>query len=523
MRGLILGVAVLAAACGGSSAGRSENVTVGMKTDFQPINPITAGDQYTVELINYGLFTPLIQYDDALRPTPYLAESWDMSDTAVTFHLRHDVKWHDGQPVTAEDVKFTFDMAKDPATGSLIGSVYVPNVKSAVVVDSFTVHFTFSKPHAQAIEDFWWAPAPKHLLKNITADQMRNADYNRAPVGSGPFRFSKWIANQRLIVTRNPAYPQSLGGPATVQRVVLRIIPEASTMQTELVTGGVQVDVPVTPDQIRQIKRTRSVRFIGFPGKSLYYLGFNNKREPFKSANVRRALSMAIDRQEIIDALLFGEAAIATSTVPPWHPLYPKGVPMPVHDVAGAKRLLEQEGWRDSNNDGIRDKNGQPLKFTILSSDASMNRSIVEVIQSQLRKVGVDAKVRPLEFQTLLTQHKARDFDAVFSSWVLDNFQMASAPGALFHSSLANVPKSTNRSGVSIPELDRLIDKASAAVDDSAAIPVWRELTEVLQREQPVALLFWLNELAATSNDIVNVKMDPRGELLTMRSWAVKR
>jgi peptide/nickel transport system substrate-binding protein len=232
---------------------------------------------------------------------------------------------------------------------------------------------------------------------------------------------------------------------------------------------------------------------------------------------------MAIDRQEIIDALLFGQATPATSTVPPWHPLYPSDIAPAPYDLEGAKRLLEQEGWRDTNGDGIREKNGKQLAFTINTSDASLNRSIVEVVQAHLRRAGVNAQVRPLEFQTLLTQWKGRDFDAVFGNWVLDNFQMASAPAALFHSKLANVPKSTNRSGVNIPALDRLIDQASAATSDSVARPIWRQMTEVLQREQPVTLMFWLNELAAASNEVENVKMDPRGELLTMRSWAVKK
>ena len=203
----LTGLALLVA-CGGdgreraTAGGQGGTVTTGMRTDFQPINPITAGDQYTVELINYALYTPLIQYDEKLGVRPHLAERWDMTDTSVVFMLRRDVKWHDGRPVTADDVKFTFDLAKDPATASLIGSAYVPMVQSAEVVDSYTIRFRFVQPHAQALEDFWWAPAPKPLLENVTAQDMRNAPYNRQPVGSGPFKFSQWHANQRLIVER---------------------------------------------------------------------------------------------------------------------------------------------------------------------------------------------------------------------------------------------------------------------------------------------------------------------------------
>lgn len=519
-------LSMTAAACGGdkgASKAGGGTVTVGMRTDFQPLNPITAGDQYTVELINYALFTPLIQYDADLNPQPHLAETWQMTDTAVTFKLRRDVKWHDGRPVTAEDVKFTFDAAKDPASGSLIGSAYLPMVKSAQVVDSFTVHFTFVAPHAQAIEDFWWAPAPKHLLENVSAQEMRNAPYNRQPVGSGPFKFTQWQSNQRVVLERNPAFPASLGGPAKLERVVFRIIPEPSTMATELITGGVQVDVPVAPDQTKQLEGNNDVNLIAFPGKTVYYIGWNNTRPPFNSANVRQALAMGVNRQEIIDALLFGQGTPAISTVPPWHPFYPKTTQALAYDPAAAGKILESEGWVDANGDGIREKDGKPLRFTLMSSDNPLNRSVVEVLQSQLKKVGADAEIRVLEFQTMLAQHKARDFDAVFTSWVLDNFQMASAPAALFHSKLAKTANSTNRSGVNIRQLDELIDAASAETKQQRSIQIWQDLTAALQREQPVTFVYWLNELAATRKNVQGVVMDPRGELVTIREWTVGR
>ena len=517
--------AIALAACGGGDSDTREaggTVSVGMRSDFQPLNPITAGDQYTVELINYGLFTPLIQYDAQLNVQPYLAERWQLTDTAVTFTLRRDVKWHDGRPVTAEDVKFTFDMAKDPASASLIGAAYVSNVKSATVTDSFTIHFTFERPHAQALEDFWWAPAPKHLLQNVSAADMRNAPYNQKPVGSGPYKFADWKANERVVLESNAAFPAALGGPPKVQRIVLRVIPEPSTMMTELVTGGVHVDVPVAPDQTRELKGSDRVNFISFPGKSVYYIGWNNKREPFTSSAVRRALAMAVNREDIINALLAGQGTPAISTVPPWHPLYAKDVKPLSYDVAAANRLLDSLGWRDSNGDGVRERNGKPLRFTLMSADYPLNRSVAEVLQSQFAKVGASAEIRVLEFQTMLAQHKARDFDAVFTSWVLDNFQMASAPDALFHSSRAAAPNSTNRSAVSLPELDRLIDQAARTPDLNAARPIWREMTDLLQREQPVTFVYWLNELAATSKDVSGVVMDPRGELLTMQSWSIR-
>ena len=383
--------------------------------------------------------------------------------------------------------------------------------------------FTFVQPHAQAIEDFWWAPMPKHLLQGVSAAELRNAPFNRQPVGSGPYKFSEWQANQRLVLAKNPDFPEALGGPPALDRVVFRIIPEPSTMLTELTTGGVHVDVPLPPDQVKQVEGNDALKVFAFPGKTVYYIGWNNKKAPFNSANLRRALGMAVNRQEIIDALLFGQGAPASSTVPPWHPLFPKDAPAPVFDVNQASQLLEQEGWRDTNGDGIREKSGQPLRFTLMSSDNALNRSVVEVLQSQFKKVGADAQIRVLEFQTMLAQHKNRDFDAVFTSWVLDNFQMASAPAALFHSRLATVDQSTNRSSVNIPALDRLIDQAGGATTDDQARPIWRQMTEVLEREQPVTFVYWLNETAAARTAVGNIVMDQRGELVNIAEWTAGR
>ena len=389
-------------------------------------------------------------------------------------------------------------------------------------MDSATIRFHYSRPHAQALEDFWWAPLPKHLLQNVPPAELKNAPFNRQPVGNGPFRLTQWQANQRIVLEPNPDYPEALGGPGA-SRIVLRIIPEQSTMLTELKTGGVHVDIPLLPDQVRDVQADSSLRLHSSPGRSLYYIGWNNKREPFTSAAVRRALALGINRQEIIAALLVGQGALATGMVPPWHPLYPKDVqPLP-YDSAQAARLLEQEGWRDSNRDGIREKAGRPLRFTLLSTDNTLNRAVVEMVQAQLRRIGVDVQLRSMEFQTLRTQHAARDFDAVFTSWVLDNFQMALAPKALFHSATANVPGSSNRSSVMNPELDRLIDQAGAATDEAEARGIWRQMAELLKREQPITDMYWLNELAASSKIVQGVIMDPRSEFVSVAEWTIGR
>lgn len=521
---VVLGIG--AAACGGdggSGNGGGGTIVVGVRSDFGSFNPVTSSGQYDLELMNYALFTPLVQYDENLEVVPHLAESWELTgDTGVVFTLRQDVRWHDGQPVTARDVEFTFNLAKDEQTASLVGSAFLAEVESAEVIDDHTIRFRFVRPHGQALEDFWWPPLPRHLLEGVAPADMRNAPFNRQPVGSGPFRFVEWRSNDQLVIEPNPDYPAGLGGPPAARRVVFRIVPEASTLLTELLTGSVHVDLPVLPDQVAQIRDSDAVELHSFPSRTVYYLGWNNERAPFTDVNVRRALAHAINRQEIVDALLYGEGEIATSTIPPWHRLYPEGISPVEFNPEGAANMLEEAGWQDRNGDGIRENaQGQPLAFTLLSSDDALRRSVVEVLQSQLRQVGADVDIQVMEFQTMLQNHRDRNFDAVFTNWVLDNFQVASAPMSLFHSSEAATAQSANRSAVSISALDGAMERGALATDEAAQAAAWREFTEVLQREQPVTFMFWLNELAATRSGISGVDMDPRGELQSIARWTV--
>ena len=525
LRLLAVVLVLLSSACGGDGgdggAGDGEGlVVVGVPTDFDAFNPLVTTTYYAQELDNHALYTPLVQYDEQLQPMPWLAESWEMlGDTGVVFTLRQDVRWHDGQPVTAEDVKFTFDRAKEPTSASLLGSVFLKDVASAEVLGPNSIRFTFARPHAQALEDFWWAPVPRHVLESVPAAQLQSAPFNRSPIGSGPFRLEQWTANDRVVLLRNPDFPAALGGPAASERVILRIIPEPTTMLTELFTGGVHVDVALLPEQASTVEENQPTRLLAYPGRTVFYLGWNNARAPLDDPAVRRALAAAVDREGIISGLLHGRARAASSTVPPGHPLHPSDLTPPAFDPADAQARLEQAGWTDSNGDGVREKGGQPLSFSLLTSDDGVRRSVTQALQSQLRAVGAEVEIRVLEFQTMLQQHRDRDFDAVLTSWTLDNFQMAGAPYALLHGSQADVARSANRSNVRDAVLDSLIERGAAPLPDEELKGVWRAATERLNETQPITFLFWMDDLNGVRSEVQGVEMDARGEFRTMARW----
>lgn len=516
------------AACGGGDARNAAEVsgpptpggtaTLGILTDFQGFNAISTSNLTAIDVIQQMLFTPLIRYDEKLNVQPYLARSWELSDSSVTFHLRTDLKWHDGQPVTAEDVKFTFDLAKNPETASLIGAAYLSLVDRATVIDPATVRFHFSAPHAQALEDFWWAPVPKHLLESVAPSAMAQAPFNSQPVGSGPFKFVSWQRNQQVVLEPNPDFPQELGGRPYLDRVIFRIIPEPTTMLTELINGSADfIGYTLLPDQAAQLQNQRGVELRHFPSREFTYIAWNNERPQFSDARVRRALAMGINRPQMIEALLHGYAEPAVGMIPPWSPMYTAVQPLPF-DPAEAKQLLTEAGWTDRNGDGIVEKDGQPLRFTLLLNATNrMHGDLATVMQNQLKQIGVDARIQSAEFQSLLKQYRGRDYDAVISNWTLDTFKVD--PTSLFSCAEARKPESANRTSFCDPAIDRLIEQGIRSTDPAAAKQTWAEFTRQLQQQQPVTFLFWSEDLAGLGPRLQNVTMDARGKLVNIDRW----
>ncbi|CAN5628287.1 peptide-binding protein [soil metagenome] len=490
---------------------------VGVMSDFQAFNPVVNTAILTDEVMKHMLFTPLVQYNDQLEIQPHLAESWDLDETGVTFRLRQDVRWHDGQPVTAEDVKFTFDLAKSEEAASLLGSAYLTMVQTATVLDPHTIRFDFVAPHAQPLDAFWWPPLPRHLLQNVSPAELAQADFNANPVGSGPFRFASWERGQRLTLEANTEYSEALGGRPYLDRVVFRVIPEATTMLTELLAGGADnIGWTLLPDQAQQLMGQSGIDVRHFPSREFTYIGLNNERPQFRDAETRRAIAMAIDRQQIINALLHDFATPASGMIPNWSPMDPGLDPLP-HDPNAARQLLAQAGWQ-AGPDGILQRQGQPLRFTLLVNAANRtHQDVATVVQQQLRQVGANIEIRTVEFQTMLRQHRARDYDAVISNWTLDTFKVDPTP--LFSCEQARTAESPNRAGYCNPQADQLMQQGLRTTDQGQAQQIWQDYSRILQQDQPIIFMHWSDDLGAIGPRLQNVETGIRSKLVNAREW----
>ncbi|HEU0052306.1 MAG TPA: ABC transporter substrate-binding protein, partial [Longimicrobium sp.] len=400
---------------------------VGAIGDIPDINPLTSTDHTANQVQQFVLFAPLLTYDEKMEPVPWLARSWEVNadTTELTFHLRDDVYWQDGVKTTAYDVKWSYDMARTPATG-FPNTAFWTHYGDAVAVDSFTFRVKM-EPHADYL-DPWrsFAPVPKHVLEGMPPAQLRNHPFStRAPVGNGPFRFVERVAGQRWVFEANPRWPKELGGRPYLDRLVYRSIPEVTTLLTELLGGRVDYYIAPNPDQARQIESSANARLLSFQDRAFLIIGWNEKREMFRDVRVRRALTTAIDREAIIKAVRAGYGDLANSTVPPFYWNYdPQAGADLGYDPASARRMLAEAGWTDRDGDGIiENAAGAPFRFTLLTNSGNRERQdIVEVVQAQLRQVGIDVRPLTLEWGTLLDKinGRERDFDAVVVGWVTE-------------------------------------------------------------------------------------------------------
>jgi peptide/nickel transport system substrate-binding protein len=493
-------------------------LVITVPTDLDHLNSLVAAERYTQEVLRFVLFLPLLRYDEQLDYVPALAREWTLEgDTTALFHLRDDVRWHDGARTTAFDVAFTFERAKDPAT-AFPNADYFAHWHAVQVVDSFTVRFSMA-PHAEPLAGVPFMPVmPRHLLEAVADSAMRQAPFNRAPVGNGPFRFVEGRSRDRYVFEANPEFPEALGGRPNVDRLVLRIIPDVTAQFTELRTGGSDLALNMRYEHVQQANADSSIAAIITPSRQYGFIGWNNRRAPLDDARVRRALGLAIDRAEIVQTLRGGRGELAAGPIGPHHWSYDRAVtPLPFAPDS-ARALLRAAGFADDDGDGMLESAaGEALDITLkLPAGSSFNRDAAEMIASDLRDIGVALSIQPMEMNTIIGSltSSARDFDAVLMGWESDvriNLR------GLFHS--AELDNPYQFAGYRNPRVDSLIDLASAATRREDARPHLVELQRTIRDDQPWAFLYYYPDFYLRSARLRGARMDVRGALVGITDW----
>ncbi len=485
-------------------------------------NPLISSTYEAAEHQTAVLMMTLIRFDADLEPIPYLAERWEVADdfTSVTFFLRNDVYWHDGEITDATDVAFAFDAANDPEI-PFPNKAFWTHYTGYEILDDFTIRFDM-EPHAEYLDPWRAMPiVPQHILGGLSATQIvQHPIGSTCPVGNGPFRFRGHVADASWTFDANPAFPEGLGGRPYVDRYVYRIIPEEATLLAELMTGSIDIYFAPRPDMAEGIEAAANVDLRQFSFRNYVMVVWNSRKDQLKDPRVRQAITMATNRMEFLDGFREGYGTIANAGVPPFHFAYdPAMEGLLSYDPEAAAALLTEAGWEDRDGDDVRENaDGIPLSISVKYNDGSdERRGIAIFMQEQLRQVGIDLQPVVVEWGTLIGQINdpvQRDFDGVVIGWVSE-FKVDDKD--LFHSDRIDEPFAW--AGTENAILDDLIDRLPLVVDREESIPLWLEYQEAIVEEQPFTFFYFPDRLEGINTRMRDVVMDVRGEWFNIREW----
>jgi peptide/nickel transport system substrate-binding protein len=493
-------------------------MVVGSIGEPSTLIPLLASDSASLDVAGL-VYNGLVRYDKDLKLEGELAKSWDVSPDGltITFHLRHGVKWHDGQEFTSHDVLYTYHVTIDPKTPTAYADAF-KQVQKAEAPDPYTFRITYAKPFAPALDSWGMSILPSHLLegKDITKSELA-----RRPVGTGPYIFKEWIAGQKITLAENPDYYE---GRSHIGRYIYRIIPDNSTMFMELKAGGVDM-MGISPVQYQRQTDTSEYkkRFnkYRYPASAFTYLGYNLRHPLFSDRRVRQAITSAINKDEIVQGVLLGMGQVAHGPYKPGTWAYNNHIKDFDYNPDRARNLLAEAGWREKNSDGILVKNGKPFQFTILTNQGNDQRlKTAVIIQHRLKAIGIDVRIRVIEWASFLTQFIDKgNFEAVMLGWTIspdpDLFD-------IWHSSKTG-PKELNFIGYKNPEVDSLLVEGRTTFDMGKRRRCYFRLQEILAEDQPYTFLYVPDALPVVSARFRGIMPAPAGIMYNFIKWYVPK
>ena len=438
--------------------------------------------------------------------TPLLANSWTTSDDGltITFSLRGG-SWSDGTPITAEDVRFTWQAQTSPEV-AWPGSTSKERIKAVQVFDDHTVAFVFDRKYPEMLADaIEGGIVPKHVFGQVPFKEWRTHDWSTAKVGSGPFLLSSWRPGEEITLVRNPRYMNP--SRPFLDGVTVRIVPDIGNLETQLLAGTIDVVDGIPPADAKRMSAAKGVSVVAYDNPMFDYIGWNGAKAPFDDPAVRRALTLAIDRQGIVDDLLFGYGKVSASPLlSSWWPSDARLTPWP-YDPDEAKRILAQKGYGPD----------RPLTFELASNAGNRLRETVAVkIQEQLGRVGVRVTPRVLEMRALREASTAGKFDAYIGGWRFS--------GKIDLKSIFGSGAPSNVVAYASEVTDHGLEALTSAEDWREAKSAYGRIAHQIHSDQPYTFLYEAKRLVAVGPRAQGVAFDvPADPLARLEGFWVAR
>ena len=525
------------AACSGRENAASNSATggtmvVAIASDASSIFPPHVTDQIGAA-IRDNVYDRLADMGDEMITvgdkgfTPHLAERWEWSpdSLSVAFHLNPRARWHDGQPVRASDVRYSFRAFTDPKVGASVSSE-IANIDSVSVRDSLTPVVWYKHRRPEAFYDFVYQIyiMPEHVFQGMPGDQLRTSDLARKGIGSGRFRLSRWDAGQRIELVADTA---NYRGRPKLDRVVWTIVPDASAAFAQLMGGQADFLEFVPPDQVHLLDSSKAVRPAPYPSLQYAFMGFNqvdakNPSRPhpiFNDVRVRRALSMALDRRAMLQNVFAGIGRMSYGPFPRTLSFADTTLAIPPYDVNAAKALLDSAGWREPSPGAVRVKNGLPLRFSLLVPISSRPRVAYSVIiQEQLRRVGAQVDLDQVQANVSYEREFKHNFDAVLHAQFTDpspsGYKQQWGSGGV-------PPNGQNWLSYRNPAFDALLDSALASGDESRVRGLMRRAFQLQIADAPAVWLYDVPTVAGVQRRIHTAPMRPDGWSIHLAEFTI--
>ncbi|HEX7125224.1 MAG TPA: ABC transporter substrate-binding protein [Thermodesulfobacteriota bacterium] len=481
------------------------------------IDPITNNEMTALRLVEM-MFNGLVAINARQEIVADLAERWDVADGGkrYIFDLRRDVVWHDGQPMTADDVVFTFQVMTNPKTVSSARLRY-EFIEAVNRMDDHRVEVVLKRPILNALGKLTFKIIPRHALQG--RDFLTRTDpFVQNPIGTGPYRLVRVTGDGEYVLAANERYYK---GRPHIDTITMRPFADQNIMTQALLFNALDMIVQVSPKDLPQIDGDR--RFVLTPYNALSYsfFAYNLKHPVLADRRVRQAITYAIDREEMLKAFFGGRGTLISGPFAPGSWAYNLDVQPYPFDVQKARALLDEAGLRDNDGDRIVEKDGEPVRLSLkvpIERESDSVKRVVLAFQNYLRAVGLDVKVEFREWQAWKEDVFGRqDFDIIFASWVFDDSADIST---LFHSGEIG-PWRNNFIGYSNPEVDALIVEAKLTLDKEKRRSINQKLHAILAEEQPYTFLWTLTNYAASHRKVRRLQIHPYAFFTFVDDWFI--
>jgi len=516
-------------------------------SDPEQLNPLTSNDASSSEVLGFVFESLLTREPRTLELKPLVATARpeiSQDKLTYTFKIRKDVRFQDGRPLTGEDVLFSVKAIKCPFVNAPFLRVYFNSLIDAELIDPHTVRFVTKEPYflnESVLGGILLMPRhyydPENLLQRLTvrdltrdpeklpseakkfADEF-NRNFNRNPLGSGPYKFGGWKTGREIELLRDLNYwgngKESIDQPH-LDRLKFRVVNNMDAALVRLKSGSLDFMEALQPVQV--VRGTNSERFnrefkkYEYYAPTYTYIGWNNEHPIFRDKRVRQAMTYLTDRKQIVKSVLFGLGEVVDSHIYFFRPEYDKSLKSYPFDPQKALALLNEAGWRDSDGDGVLDKviDGKkvPLRFEIkVNSGNAVRKSVALVLLDELKKHGIAASVRELDWTIFLNDVKNHQFDAVVLGWQMSTTE----PDAyqVWHSSQA-ANKGSNAISYKNARVDEILEAYRREFDPQKRIQMYKEFQEIIHDEQPYTFLYVGKRVSAVHRRFQGVEVFPDG------------